>query len=393
MKFSDITLEDKKHEALELIHSFSKNIIASIDTKLKEKNVKTIEAPYVDLMVESYFSIQAFCVLMKEGLISSATAIVRIILEQVSICYLLSKNKTAKEEFIRIKQEQNKYYLANDSEKEAIEKHICSVNGINEHKIKQYFDYGWYKSAGCKTMNLKSICEASHTKHIYDMVDVVINGFVHGQRSIYQFHRLNNGLDFRFLNNLFRYLFDLFFFLVSATVEEYGENVIGDGNKKIYSMVKALYMDIKARQAEEDLLNRIKSKEKLDDDLNQYYELICNVLFMLDKASDKREKYLLSQAYVRLNRQVISISVLKAVNKSDCCDVIEPLTLVSLFERYKSVFDEYHANLVIPLPKLLEMIDIIDDDWGLGENDIDYAFTFSINSLLEAIRNKTEEHK
>ena len=390
MKFSDITLEDKKHEALELIHSFSKNIIASIDTKLQEKNVKAIEAPYVDLMVESYFSIQAFCVLMKEGLVSSATAIIRIILEQVSICYLLSKNKTAKEEFIRIKQEQNRYYLASDSEKETIKNQICSNNDIKEHKLKQYFDYGWYKIAGCKAMNLKSICEASHTKHIYDMVDVVINGFVHGQRSIYQFRRQNNGLDYRFLNNLYRYLFDLFFFLVSATVAEYDENAIGDDNKKIYSMVKALYMDIKARQAEEDLLNRIKSKERISDDLNQYYELIYNILFMLGKADDKREKYLLSQAYIRLSKQVIVISILMAVNKTDSYD-IDTLETVPLYVKYKDIFDKYNANLVIPLPKLLEMIDIADDDWGLGEHDIDYAFTFSINTLLETIRNEIKK--
>lgn len=390
MKFSDITLEDKNYEALELIHSFSKSIIANIDTKLKEKNVKAIETPYVDLMVESYFSVQAFCVLMKEGLVSSATAIIRIILEQVSICYLLSKNKTAKEEFIRIKQEQNKYYLASDSEKDAIKNQICSSNGIKEHKLKQYFDYGWYKTAGCKAMNLKSICEASRTKHIYDMVDVVINGFVHGQRSVYQFRRQNNGLDYRFLSNLYRYLFDLFFFLVSASVEEYGENVIGDGNKKIYSMVKALYMDIKARQAEEDLLSRIKSKERIGDDINQYYEFIYNILFMLDKADDKREKYLLSQAYLRLSKQVIVISSLIAANKTDSYD-IDTLETVPLYKKYKDVFDRYNANLVIPLPKLLEMVDIADDDWGLGEHDIDYAFTFSINTLLETIRNEIKK--
>ena len=111
---------------------------------------------------------------------------------------------------------------------------------------------------------------------------------------------------------------------------------------------------------------------------------------MLDKADDKREKYVLSQAYLRLSKQVIVISSLIAANKTGSYD-IDTLETVPLYKKYKDVFDKYNANLVIPLPKLLEMIDIADDDWGLGEHDIDYAFTFSINTLLETIRNEIKK--
>ena len=120
MKYSEITLEDKNWETLDLIHNFSKSVTKDFDEVFKKEKPLSIETPFIDLQVESYFSIQAFCVLMKEGLVSSACAILRIIIEQASIVSLLTKHEKARDLFYKIRQEKIKYRLATAEERKEI---------------------------------------------------------------------------------------------------------------------------------------------------------------------------------------------------------------------------------------------------------------------------------
>lgn len=385
MKFSEISLEDKEHESLNLILEFSRNVIADIDKQYKAAKPKFEEIPYIDLMVESYFSIQSFCVLVKEGLISSASAILRIVLEQVSIVSLLSKNENAKRTFEEIKLEKQKYYSSDASGKVIIEADLLQTKNIKKHKIKQYFDYGWYKEAGCKEMNLKSICEAANTSAVYDMVDVLLNEFAHGQRSIFQFHRQNNGVDKWFITSLHLYLLQLFFVLISATVHEYGESVFSKENHDSIDMIQALHFDIRSRMSERKLVDDLKKDDLSAYNTEHYLELIYQTMLMLDKVKDTREKYLLSQAYVRLVKQVITLDVYIKHRSKKAYD-IDPINIKKLFEEYQPDLSGYHSNFVISLDRLVEMLDIVDDDWGLGDNDIDYAFTHCVTDLLEVLR-------
>lgn len=389
MKFSEISLEDKERESLNLILDFSRNVIADIDKQYKSEKPKFEEIPYIDLMVESYFSIQSFCVLIKEGLISSASAILRIVLEQVSIVFLLSRNETAKKAFEEIKIEKQKYYSSDDAGKAIIEADLLQNKNIKSHKIKQYFDYGWYKEAGCKGMNLKSICEAANTSAVYDMVDVLLNEFAHGQRSIFQFHRQNNGVDKWFITSLHLYLLQLFFALVSATVHEYGESVFSKENHNLITMTQALHFDIRSRMSERKLIDDLKKDDLSSYNTEHFLELIYQTMLLLDKAKDTREKYLLSQAYIRLVKQVITLDVY-VKNRSKKPYDIDPINIGKLFEDYKPDLSGYHSNFVIPLDRLVEMLDMVDDDWGLGDNDIDYAFTHCVTNLLEVLRIKND---
>lgn len=389
MKFSEISLEDKERESLNLILEFSRNVIADIDKQYRAQKPKFEEIPFIDLMVESYFSIQSFCVLIKEGLISSASAILRIILEQVSIVFLLSKNQNAKKAFEEIKLEKQKYYSSDDAGKAIIEDDLLQNKNIKKHKIKQYFDYGWYKEAGCKGMNLKSICEAANTSAVYEMVDVLLNEFVHGQRSIFQFHRQNNGVDKWFITSLHLYLLQLFFALISATVHEYGESVFSKENHDSITMLQALHFDIRSRMSERKLIDDLKKDDLSSYNSEHFLELIYQTLVMLDKAKDTREKYLLSQAYIRLVKQVITLDVY-IKNRSKKAYDIDPINIRKLLENYQPDLSKYQSNFVISLDRLIEMLDIVDDDWGLGDNDIDYAFTHCITDLLEVLRIKND---
>ena len=384
MKYSEITLKEKENELLELVFHFSKNIIPDIDNVLKNGRIQRKEAPYIDLIADSFFSIQSYCILSKEGLISSSFAIFRIILEQVATAFLLSKNAVAKESFINIKMRQNEYWLANKEDRKTILNKICSENNIpkNEMKLKKYFDYGWGKSIGCNTMNLESICKAAGIGYIYKMVDVVINGFSHGSRSIFQFQR--NNVDKELIRTIRQYTFRLFFFLVSAMVTEFGKDCLSELNQKSYSMAKALFWDIQSRLDEQFICGTMDKGDIESIIVDKYIEQAYNVLCFLDKAMDERERYLLSQAFIRTIRLVVVLSTVKKWNLNVA--LIKDFNLTNLFNSF-NLWDKIELkSRFFELPVLLKMIDSANDDWGLVGSEIDYAFTNSIVSLLEGLK-------
>ena len=381
-KFSELTLEDKEYETMDMIHTFSKDIIPQIDKAIGGKRPPLLKAPFLDLLVESYFSIQAFCVLVKEGLISSSAAILRVMLEQVSIIKILSENPLARKSFEGLKLLKYRYKGSDLKNREII---LNSVKKLtNKKRINQFFDYGWYKFANCKDASFKSICEVAGTSKVYEMVDIFLNQFSHGQQSIFQFRRAKPGLDMLFISSMIDHLFQLFTLLVGSTVKEFGEVVVPKEMIQSFDLIRSLIFDIKTRISESRLKTLILSKKEINYSIASFKEVAFNSADFLDLAKDHRILYFQTQAYIRAARCAIIISVLNN-NKDYTVEDFKDLKLANLIGKYQLPFSSYNQTDVLPLESLLKMIDSIDDDFTFAGHPLEYDFTYSINTLLSLL--------
>lgn len=380
MKYSEISVNEKINETRGLIFNFSKSIIADIDRILKERKPNSNETPYYDLIAESFFSVQSFCLLVKEGLISSACAILRVILEQVSISYLLSKNKDAKNLFLQIKNDMVSYLVADKNDQKIEGQKIRQKYNLSDRlNIHNFFDYGFCISLGCKSMNLKSICEKAETTHVYDMTTEFLHGFAHGQRSIHQFYRRRNGVDRIFINDLHLDLFQLFYKLLDTVTTEFGESVINKENNDRYNMIECLVFDIRTRLAEDIFYQSINKGDLSEYNVNDLYEIFGASSRLLNLHEDQREKYLLSQSYMRLAKLTISTILIKS-RKELLVDKSSILLMTKMFKKYKPLAANY--KYLIDFDKLLEMMDSVNDDWAFNDEENDYMVAYSINNLI-----------
>lgn len=385
MKYSEITLEDKNWETLDLIHNFSKSVIKDFDEVFKKEKPLPIETPFIDLQVESYFSIQAFCVLMKEGLVSSACAILRIIIEQASIVSLLTKHEKARDLFYKIRQEKIKYRLATAEERKEIKKELALTKRININKVSQYFDYGWYKEAGCSSMTMKSICETAGLSRIYETVDTFLNQFSHGQISIYQFRRARNNVDKKFIKQIFQEFFQLFSTHTQSMILLHGFEMFSLENRRVFKLINALCFDIRTRISEENLNIAFEQGKISAKDLKQFIEVKNSAIYLLDKATDDREKYFLSQAFIRMTRQAL-LTHIYLQTENVPAEGFKVNNILDLFNKLNFKIEGYQRNDLIPLDTLLRMIDSFDDNHAFNDSFIDYSFVYSVNTLLEIIR-------
>ena len=386
MKFSEISLPEKINDARNLIYEYSKSIIADIDKILKERKPHSDEAPYYDLIAESFFSIQSFCLLVKRGLISSACAILRIILEQVSISYLLSTNPDAKTRFLQIKKDMIPYLVADKEDKNKEEFQIRQKYSLSDKlNIHNFFDYGFCVTLGCKSMNLKSICEKADTSKIYDMTTEFLHGFAHGQTSIHQFYRRRNGVDRIFINDLHLDLFQLFYKLLETVTTEFGECVVSKENNERFNMIECLVFDIRTRLAEDIFYQSISKNDLSEFNVNDLNKIFVATSHLLNFHEDQREKYLLSQSYMRLAKLIIANALIKSSDEL-LVEKSKVLSMTELFKKYKPL--EIKEEYLIDFNRLLEMMDVVNDDWSFNDDDIDYNVAYSINNLIGTLLDK-----
>ena len=385
-----MTVKDKQSELISIINDFTDRTIEIIDSKLKDTKPEIIEYEYIDLFAEAFFSIKAFCVLMKEGLVSSASAVIRIALEQTSIVALVSENEETKKNFLNIKKERNLYYSRGETFQKKYERLIKEKYELNNKRIKQYFDYGWYKPNGKPTTKLKPICEAAGFSEAYDLVDDVINGFVHGQVSIYKFTRKMNGADLSFVDRLFEIFGRIFFKLASILFKECGNQYFRNKDIKTIDLVYALSSDLTSRLFEKDVLSSINNNSIKIGPIKRNVVSLDNLLRKYNSTDDIREKYLLSQAYLRYFKQLSSAMicfVFEPINDSK----IDCLNMQSIFKNYaidNDLISSYNSTATITIDELLLYLDSRDDCWLMSTDDNDYIVC--AKHLLSLLYSKME---
>lgn len=390
-EISKMTVKDKQGELLNIINSFTGRLIEIIDDKLKSTRPDIIEYEYIDLLVEAFFSIKSFCVLMKEGLISSASAITRNAIEQSAIVFLVSNNEKTKESFLRIKKERNAYYTSDEVFKKQYEDNVKKEYGLKQIKIKQFFDYGWYVKDGKPTMKLKPICVAADFSEAYDLVESVINGFAHGQISVFRLSRRNDGTDASFVDRLFEIIGRVFFRVVGILYRDFGDGYFNESDTKTIDMIYAISSDLTSRLFEKDVLDSINGGAFKTKSIIKNSKSLNRLLLKYNSTNDIREKYLLSQAYIRYYKQIVA-AIVCSIYKSTNDSKIESITIRRIIERHpldKSLLSAYDSEAPINLNCLIDFLDSRNEHWLISADE--NIFLACAQALLNLLETKYEE--
>lgn len=385
--------KDQRSCLLEIIFELSKQAIPIIDSKIKKQKPLPLEYDFLDLFAESFFSIQSFCILMQEGLVSAAAAIVRIALEQISIISILSAYPKAKDAFFSVKKERNEYYTSDKNYQSDFKQKINEEKSVDTRKIKQYFDYGWCDMPnGKKATSLKEICLIAETSEIYEMVDDFINSFSHGQLSIYRFRRISKDLSDAFVNSLFYCAGVLFFKLLGVFSRECDSKALfTEGNKAKHDLAYSVFAKLSAETNKSAVVAFAKEgTNKKGTNVKRLYQIIVKLVGMLDETSSLAEKYFLSQSYIMFSRQLIIVILKKLFTERFLfCDNFSLKNYADYFKN-TTIEKEYGQTAALNIKDLFATIDSIDDRWVISNEEIDYYFTFSLNSLLTILFKELE---
>ena len=371
-KTSQLTIKDKQGELLRIVLSFSKNMIDSLDRKIRIVKPKIIEYEFIDILAESIFSVRSFCLLMKDGLISSASAIMRIIIEQVAIVTAASLDSKTREAFLTVKQEKNDYLSGNDDFKKEFRNKIALEKGVIR-KIKQYFDYGFCEKDGKTILELEQLCEITGLKEAYFVIDDIINSFSHGQISFFKFTRSNKEVAQKYISNLFRLLGLAFFRLTNLLIKEYGKDVFTEDDIRTIDMAFAISCNLDSYFLYDTLLASINSSNLLIvKEIPNNIATLNALLRKYNNSSNLKELYLLSQTYIRFLKQVFAGAVRSRYLPNDQI-VIDSLNMKEILAKCCpiTIIDEYKNKTGQDIYELANYVDSRDECWMFSSSDND----------------------
>lgn len=140
-----------------------------------------------NLFADSFLSIHSYSVLMFDRCWSQAGSILRTAIEQISTLFVLVNNKQAMADYLALESIRREYYQIEDKSK--CELFVKTHNlPKDEYNRKAYLDYSWIKSVTNKTtFSYKDIVKEAKLSEVLDDVNVILNKFVHGKLSIFDF--------------------------------------------------------------------------------------------------------------------------------------------------------------------------------------------------------------
>lgn len=140
-----------------------------------------------NLFAESFLSVHAYSSLMFDRCWSQAGAILRTAIEQISTLTVLVNNELAMKDYLALDILKREYYQIEDEEE--CEKFVKEHNlPKDDYSRKAYFDYSWIRSITKKTkFSYKDIVKEARLDEVLGDIDVVLNKFVHGKLTIFDF--------------------------------------------------------------------------------------------------------------------------------------------------------------------------------------------------------------
>ena len=190
--------QNKLYKMLEYMGDFSREQPKAIQKICEELFISPSYAPVIDLMVESFLTVYSFCILMFEGLISNASAILRILVEQVSSIVVVSKNPDVMSNYIAFYNKKKNYYgSTGDEHTKYRDKLIKECGHSNEYDIKNYLDYGWIRILNKDKTQRSStiIIKEAHLEEMILDINEHLNAFAHGKRSIFDYAHKKDLVD------------------------------------------------------------------------------------------------------------------------------------------------------------------------------------------------------
>jgi len=393
--------QSKLYEMLKNMSDYSIEQPKVIEDLCSELFISPAYAPALDLMVEAFLTVHSFSLLMFEGLISNASAILRILIEQVSAVTVICNNPKAMTEFLKFQTWKRQYYSSKGEEHEKIRDFLfkkAEYRHKKESALKDYLDYGWIRALNNNKSERSEqliIKEARLEEMIVD-INEQLNAFAHGQRSIFSFIR-NKNLSDKHISRIIMAAGKLFLFLCYAKHKLLvNENMTSDKFFNSYLNAKILFLDLNARAVNSRIIDFIKCSNNIDRDIAYSISSLDHKRgLMYQSELNYLQVNMVARAYVLdlINFMfMISYKYFFASNADlfsdakNLTDLVKAVGTDKLSERYNRI------SHLIQFDKLVEMVDLIDDNWGPMKADNTFSeldeivmtdFTSLVHSLFD----------
>ena len=187
--------DDKRNKFSEMLKNMSDYSVGqpkAIEDLCKNLYISPAYAPAMDLLVESFLTVHSFTILMFDGLISNASAILRILIEQVAAVSVIARSPKAMTEFLKFQTKKKQYYGSDGEEHERIRNFIIQESGFkikSESALKDYLDYGWIRvlNNNKSERGERLIIKEARLEEVIVDIDEQLNAFAHGQRTWFTF--------------------------------------------------------------------------------------------------------------------------------------------------------------------------------------------------------------
>ena len=376
--------KDKQSKLYEMLKNMSDYSIEQpevIEKICKDIFLPQVYVPAVDLLVEAFLTVHSFSLLMLEGLISNASAILRILIEQVSTLTVICKNEKAMMSFIAMQKRKEGYYSRwSNTERKAFKNFLLKEYGYNsESAVKDYLDYGWIREIDDDRSQRSDrlIIKAAHLEEMIVDINNTLNAFAHGQLSSFAILRNKDYAD-KHVSRIIMATGKLFLFLCSAKQEWLVNGYLTDDKYfNCYLNAKILYTDLNSRAVSARINEIVLNNENLDREICYSINTLNHTRGLLYQADlNIQQANMLAVAY-RYNLQNIATMLLyklfpsmvnQAIKNSDTFEqVVKSCDCSKLNIIYNSDLHVFDLN------GLLEANKMINDNWGPKLESGDFA--------------------
>ena len=367
--------EEKRNKLYQMLKHMSDYSIAQpkvIEVLCNDLLISPTEAPVFDLLVEAFFTVHSFSLLMFNGLVSNASAILRILIEQVSALTVIARKPKAITEYLKFQSWKQLYYSSTGIEHERRREFLVEKCGYKkESAIKDYLDYGWIRVINDDKSERgdRLIIKEAHLEEMIKDINEQLGAFAHGQRSIYSFGR--GDLADKHVARIIMVAGKLFLFLCHDKQELLvNHRMEMDKYFNSYLNAKIIYLDLNARSTNERIIDFIKHSLDLDAEIRYSISTVNHARGLIYQSYlNTVQINVLGRAYVLQLTNVLSMLLYKQLNskKLDNIQSFGDLIKVFGFARLSLLYDEVIHT--IPFIQFFNMIEANDDNWCLVSND------------------------
>ena len=391
--------QDKLYGMLKSMSDYSIEQPKVIEDLCNQAFISPAYAPAINLIVEAFLSVHSFALLMFEGLISNASAILRILIEQVATITVICKDHKAMYEFLRFQKKKTKYYSLNNDERKSFKTKLIEETGKNfkqESAIKEYLDYGWIRAirSDKDERGKRLILKEANLEELISDISEQLNAFAHGQRSIFNFINDKNLTD-RHVSRIIMISGKLFLLLCYSKHKLLvNESRTHDKFFRMYLNAKILFCDLNARSMNNRIIDIIKTTDNLDRDILYLANTLDNMRGMIYQSElNFAQGNIVARAYVLNLMNFMFMICYKLYCPND--SVLERIiSFDNLIETYKNKLNQVYESIQhsIPFNNLFEMAIAINDKWGLIKkngsfDELGEIFLTDFTSFVHALFN------
>lgn len=394
--------ENRLYTMLDNVSKYSVEQPKVVQKYCEDLFISPAYAPAIDLLVEAFLSVHSFCLLMFEGLVSNASAILRILIEQVSAISVIAKNERAMSEFLKFNTWKKQYYALDGEDKEKLVSFLVSNCGIkkpSKNAIKDYLDYGWIRviNNDKSERSERLILKEAHLEEMIIDVNEQLNAFSHGQRSIFQFIQNKNLAD-RYISRIIMCAGKLFLFLCHSKTELLSnKEITQDKFFENYLNAKVLFLILNSKATNKRICELVKESQNLDEQAKYTMSTIDHMRGLLYSSElDFLQTNTIGQAYVYGLKNLFFMLCFKIFETKFKQLTIKDISVYDLGKiiGFKNLYPYFQMSHTFPLEKILEFADKVDDNWGIADknlkfNEFDEAFVTDFTSFIQSMFNST----